>query len=890
LSKLNKHNPLSKAVKLALLTGASLTAVSSSVVFAEEDSAEENKITITGSRIKRTDVEGAIPITVMTAEDMAKAGRFSVADALRNSTANQFGSFNERSGSSAQSQATISLLGAGADRTLVLLDGKRMSGSPSLGGTAVNLNQIPMAMVERIEIQKGSGSAVYGSDAIAGVVNIILKDDYEGLNISGQIGRPNKEGGDTNQFSITSGISSDKGNITFALEHSKSGAIFDGDRDYTAAWARDLNGDGVIQAYSETDGNSLFGATIVAPDFAYTLAADNCADLTANVDGFLGEVAADDDWGPGSTYCMFSYANVSANKASQSRNSLLVNADYQINDNLELFSRAMVMHNQSFGRYAPPAAWWNGMPRDSVLIPQQLRDDYPDAETFRGLYRWTTIGTRDNNIDDYSQDYIVGLNGTAEGDSSVEWEAYMHYNLTDNKSIGEFYQSIGGLTYNLENDIALDSAEGIANLRATTLNNDRNEFMQYFAGVGFEAGELSGGAFNHYLGAEYIEITYQSEVDAQSEAGLVGGSAGNSSGAERDITAVFYEAAMPFTDDLLVSVAVRYDDYSDFGSELSPQVSVEYRPTDELLLRASWGEGFRAPTLSELTQADAFSAQDATDYVLCANGTTPVAADECPSRQIDTTVQSNPDLGAETSTSMNIGVVYNLTDNMSLTFDYFNLEVENVIQEILVQDLIYAELVLGETFDPASNYTGYRRAGGPGTRIIEAFTGTVNGPGFEVEGVNLNFTGTVESSVGSFGWNWENSYFLDYSQESFFRGPIQDVSGWTNQPEYRTQLTMTWALDDHSVALNTDFISSTSSNEAPEVSGGAATGKLVSSGNLDSFMTHNLSYTYNSGDWGTYTLGVRNLTDEEPVLDGQENTQEIIMICILQDILDVPYT
>jgi iron complex outermembrane receptor protein len=861
------NSKLAKSIRLAMAFGAASTAMVASNASAQEATADDSveKIEVTGSRIKRTDMEGASPVTILTAADMAAAGRFTVADALRNSTANQFGSFNERSGSGAQSQATISLLGAGSNRTLVLLDGKRLPGSPSLGGTAVNLNQIPMSIVERIEINKDGGSAVYGSDAIAGVVNIVLKQDYEGFNVTGEIGRPSKEGADSTQFSFTGGISNDKGNVTFAFEHSQSDPIFDGDRDYTSAFATDLNGDGVIQAYTETDGNSLFGATIVAPDFSTTLAAADCDDRAANIPGFLGEVAADDDWGAaGATYCMFSYANVSANKASSKRNSLFVNANYEIAEDVEVFSRMMAMHNQSFGRYAPPAAWWRQIDRDNAVIPQEMRDLFPDAATFDGTFRWTGIGNRDNNVDDFTQDYILGLRGTF-GDTA-EWEVYAHYNLADNKSVGSFYLNNAAVVYNQERGIPFDSEEGINNLKTTTLNNDRNRFMQYYAGVGFEAGELSGGAIGHYFGAEVYDIVYSSEVDASSEAGLVGGSAGNSSGASRDVSSVFYESVMPVTDELEVNFAIRYDDYSDFGSEVSPKISLSYRPMDSLLVRASWGEGFRAPTLSELTQADSFSAEDSTDYVLCE--ATGISGADCPTRQIDTTVQSNSELGPETSEFLNIGVVYNITDDVSITVDYFDLEVDDVIQYVSVDDLILNEYVLNDQaiFD-TTQYVNYTRASAGG-RIIEAFTGTVNGPGFHIEGLDINLNASVETEVGEFGINWENSYFLAYEQEAFYNGPVQDVSGWGLQPDLRSQMTLSWSMGDHAVSWNIDYIASTYENEAPEFdSTGEATGLLTPSGSLDSFVTHNVSYSYDGGDYGQYTLGVRNLTEEEPVLD-----------------------
>lgn len=860
------NTKLSKAIRLAAMFGAaSATAFSANVVAQEAEAAEEvEKITVTGSRIKRTDVEAASPVTFITMEDMKDAGRYSVADALRSSTANQFGSFSEASGSGAQSQATVSLLGAGSQRTLVLMDGKRIPGSPSLGGTSVNLNQIPMSIVERIEINRDGGSAVYGSDAIAGVINIITKKDYEGANISAEFGRPSAEGADTSAFSFTAGVASDKGSITFALEHQKSEEIFDADRSYTQAQTIDRNGDGIIQAYSETIGTSWYGATVVAPDFAYMQASPLCDQYQAEVPGFLGTVAADDDWSAGSTYCMYQYANVSANKASVNRTSAFVNATYDINENTELFSRFIFAHNESFGRYAPPAAQWRDMPRDNVHIPQEMKDDYPDAESFLGLFRWFGIGNRDNNIDDYTTDILMGVNGTV--DDSFDYEVYAHYSLADNKSVGEFYQSISGLAYNQANGIDLGSEEGQNNLKATTLDNNQLEFMQYNANATFEFGELAGGTVGHAFGVEYMDIDFVATVDAQSEAGLVGGSAGNSSGKDRQVFSAFYETILPVSDDLEVNFAVRYDDYSDFGGQVSPKLSAKYNVSEDLSLRASIGNGFRAPTLQELSAADAFSAESATDYVQCkAAGT---AAIDCPSKQYDTTVQANKNLEAEESTFANVGVVYNITDDMSVTADLFNLEVTNVIEYISVQDLIFAELVNN---DPAvqdpNSFTRYTRQNG---LITEAFTSDTNAGSFDITGLNIDFQGQMDLMGGELGYNLQTSYFIDYSTTVFYNGPLQNTAGWGGAPELRSQLTLNYSTGNHTVAWNTDYTDSTYEISNPEFIDGEATGFLVPDGSMDAFVLHGLSYTYDAEKYGRWTLGARNLLDEGPVLDSQD--------------------
>jgi iron complex outermembrane receptor protein len=304
---------------------------------------------------------------------------------------------------------------------LVLIDGRRMAGSPSLGGSSANLSSIPMAAVERIEILKDGASAIYGSDAIAGVINVILKKDYEGVSFDIQIGRPSAEGADTKQFSIATGVSSDKGNITFVYDHQEQGAIFDRDRDYTSASWEDLDGDGLISIYDETVGVSYYGATLYVPSTVGTSgvthleATANCDDLAANVDGFVGVLdqgtqLVGSGIGAG-TVCGFAFANVSANMASTKRDSVMTSATYEITDNIEFFARAMLSRNDSFGRYAPPAASWSAVPANSEF------NDY-DEDLF-GYFRWYQIGNRDGLVTDYQQDYMAGFTGVLGDD--VEW-------------------------------------------------------------------------------------------------------------------------------------------------------------------------------------------------------------------------------------------------------------------------------------------------------------------------------------------------------------------------------------------------------------------------------------------------------------------------------------
>ncbi|GGI75464.1 TonB-dependent receptor [Shewanella gelidii] len=863
---MHKNSFLANSVRFALIGGAAATAFTMPAVYAAEEGDKVERIEVTGSRIKRSDLEGASPVATISTEDMKVEGNFTVADALRNSNLNSFGSFSERSGSSAQSQATINLRGAGSERTLVLIDGKRFPGSPTLGGASANLNAIPMAAVERIEILTDGASSVYGSDAIAGVVNIIMKKDYQGLEFNVGGGNRERDGGLTSkEFSVTAGYQMDKGNITFAFDHQDRKGISDGDRDFTKAKMTDFNGDGIIQAYTETDGWSIYGATVAAPDFSTAAASPLCEDLIAEYgSNTFARVRADDDWSAGSEYCMFAYANVSYNKASVDRNTVYVDANYEVADDVEWFGRVMFTQNESFGRYAPPAAPWRGMGADNV------HNEFGEETT--GYFRWVGIGNRDGFVTDYNQDYLTGLKGTISSWNDAEWEVYYHYNKADNKSVGKYYLSYTGLAYNQANDIDLGSEEGIANMKATTLTEDSSEFHQYFAGLGFEAGEINDTAIGHYVGMEYFEQDYASVYDAASEAGNVGGSAGNSAGGSREVTAFFYETILPVHDDVELNLAVRYDDYSDFGDELSPKASVRWQAMDNVVVRASYSEAFRAPSLDQLYAAETFSAETGTDKPFCESNGIDLA--DCESRQIDTYITANDELGPETSEYINFGVAWDIVDDISVKVDYFNLTVDNVITQLsntkVIDGIDSGSIATSDTFYVNRAPNG---ANGELGRALSVGTGYRNDASFEIEGIDLALNGNFETEVGEFGVAWSNSFVLSYKQDiaetdSAGNSILTDTAGWAGQPEWKSNLTTSYTNGDHRFSWNINYTDSTAEERDTDFN---PTGKL------DSWTIHNISYTYDSGDYGVILLGVNNLTDEDPVLtsSGQFNDADL---------------
>jgi iron complex outermembrane receptor protein len=447
-----KPNPMRDSVRYAIgLTTGALMLSGGYVQAQETDETAQpvEEVLVTGSRIKRTTNTQSQEIITINAEDMEIQGDISVADALRSSTLNSLGSFRESSGSSAQSNATINLRGAGSSRTLVLINGRRVAGSPSLGGGGtVNLNLIPFSAVDRVEIIPDGASAVYGSDAVAGVVNVVLKKGYDGVKISGRMGDRDRDDGTEESISFLAGASNDRGSVTFGIEYDHKDPIFDKDRSFTAARWGDYDGDGVILGGVESVGVSVYGYTLINPTYDPTLPFSRDDERTwlahpgANCtedNGFAGVMSADYQFGAADIgfYCGYAYALVSANRAGLDRLNSWVSAEYKLTDSIDGYIDVIMSDNESFGRYAPPAA-------PGPTIPGDPRNSV--GATY-GYFRWTDVGTRDNVVNDTFKDINIGLRG--ELASNLNWDLNYTYSDYRSSSVGMYYLSYSGLAYNI---------------------------------------------------------------------------------------------------------------------------------------------------------------------------------------------------------------------------------------------------------------------------------------------------------------------------------------------------------------------------------------------------------------------------------------------------------
>lgn len=837
MSNINKYNPLVKAIRTALFASVAVSLAVSTNAFAaeEEEEEEENTVTVTGSRIKRTDTEGALPITVIDRDMIELSGESNASDFLRSLTFNSSGSGRPQSGSSAQGVSTISLRGIGASRTLVLVDGRRLPKSPSTGSSQ-DLNTIPMGAIERIEILSDGASAVYGSDAMGGVVNIITRQDFQGAEImlgSSSVSIP-ADGGDREQGSIVFGAASETSSLMGGVSWNKRDIIF----------ARDF--------YYNQGGASVYGnsyTTLDADGF------DNF-DWLSIPDG-AGGTACDF---PGTAFftlgarCAFDFTEVSADEAATGNTSLWLKASHTFNDDWEVWANASIAMNSSFGRYAPvpdSSYFSTRLSANSPNNPTNPNGNVWDGTSTVGTevnwwHRFDALGNRDTEVDNQLTDLTTGITGTV-ADFDLDFGIRITKNITN--EIGRNYllrsaaaASIDNGDYDLRNPYATDAAV-LNGMKVTTSRISKYNQNEVFGSAAFDMFEMDSGTAQAVVGFEYREEDYNDQFDSLSEAGQVGGSAGNSAGGTRDVTSTYFEMLLPVIEDVELSIAGRKDDYNDYGSDFSPKVSVRWAVSDELTVRASIGEGFRAPTLDILTQLDSESADSVRDPQSCINQG---QVSTC-SLQINGTRTANPDLGAEQSEQFSAGLAWQPLDWVNMTVDYYDIEITERIRFFDAQTLIN----LTNAGDPIPAGLGVLRTSTGSIRsIVQGFG---NDGEVEVSGVDLNVVINYDLFGGNVSHNVQLSHILSTSVDGG-RDLVKDPGA----PEQRAGIATSYSYGDFSIAYNLNMIGDQYDDVNSNDSGG-----VDRTGHVPTWITHDIQLNYFAPWDGRITVGVRNAGEKK---------------------------
>ncbi|EGM78943.1 outer membrane cobalamin receptor protein [Rheinheimera sp. A13L] len=847
------NNKLSKAVRLAVAFGAASVAFSSVAQEAasEEEAKDVERIEVTGSRIKRTDLEGSLPITTIDRAAIDMSGQLSVTDLLRNTTFNSFGSNRTTSGNAAQGTSEINLRGLGANRTLILIDGKRVPKSP-LTGSSQDLNQLPLAAVERIEVLQDGASAVYGSDAIGGVINIITRKDYDGAEIKVGTSRVSipSEGGDREEGSFLIGSANDKTNLMAGFSWNNRDIIFE----RAFPWVASQRG---LSPY----GNNWADLTSTGRVPSATAAKS----ISAGCD-FELYYTATNPW-IGGDMCSYDFLKTNANDSSTGNQSLFLRGTHEFTDNWKVYGNANVAKTKSFGRYAaslndPGSILTANSPNNPTNPNSPLYDASIGgaARSVAVFHRFAALGTRDTQVDNYSNDVMVGFEGNVNDidiDVGVRKAKTKAYNI----GTGYLLRSAANIAmesgaYMLNDPFGERFTDPAAQAAHRALLNSMNvtisrisQFDQEeaFASAAFDVMELEAGAVQTVVGAEYRKEQYKDKYDALSEAGVVGGSAGSSAGGGRDVKSAYFETLVPVAEQFELNFAGRYEKYSDYGNDFAPKVSARYEPLEGLVLRGSVGKGFNAPSLDILTQQPSPGNPTVQDFVLCDRNNTPVTA--CPSGQIRTTDIANPELKSEQSDQMSFGIAYQPTDWLNFAVDYYNIEIEDSIRYIGLQTLINRERAgdsipagLGVVRDPVTG------------AIMESTTGSANDGTEETSGIDVNIATNFDfGNFGKLKSTFQASHVFDYSLDGG-RNLVKDPGS----PQRRISLNHAWSISDFDVSFTTNVIGSQFNNVT------TANNVTSRTGHIASWTTHDLQVVYHTGWNADITVGAQNLFEKFP--------------------------
>ena len=788
-----RKNLVNRAVMISL-AAASVTSIQA---FAEEGVEEVERIAVTGSRINRTDIESASPVTVISSDFITKSGFTSVQEILSMQPAAAGMSLGSTSNNGSGGSATVNLRGMGVQRTLVLLNGRRMVASGTGADSSVDLNTIPVSMIQTIEILKDGASAVYGSDAIAGVVNIITKKDFQGTEITADGSITDKGDGESGGFSILHGREFAGGNLVVGAQYSNRGEIIQSDRDFVPAGES-----------SFVPGGSLGG---MVPD------------------GEGGFVPREES---------YDYTDDSYAQTPNELFSLFTNFNSEIADDTELSVDFMYTRRESNQQMAPQPA---SIDLDTSLLDDNYTDQFKDEngvlpEELEYRRRMTDAGPRIYGQETDTYRASIGLTGYLSNDS--QWDMSATYGRNDSKD------SVGNSIHagNMEKSIYKHQDDWFSGdpMSSDFLASEGIMYTEQNEG-GNEQFILAAG----YSGVNEHDIGYAVGVESRFESGYYTPDlitqAGESTAAQQDPTegnysvqSIYGEISVPVTDSFTVEAATRYDNYSTFGGAATWKLGATYSVTDGLMFRAVAATGFRAPSVSELYGGNSGSF----DYL-----TDPWGNEQ--DSQILVNYTSDADLKPEESESFTAGVVWEITDGLSTTMDYWQFDITNAISRVNVQnemnkcfsdDLVACEAI-GIT---------------PGGDLSEMTSTLTNIGQQNTSGIDWN----VSYTTGMFKVMFDTTYLLEFEEDGIsYEGTIGGNMGGYSQ--LKSNLTLSADLSEDLNLLYT-------ANYIQGMEGDGYT--------TDDVIYHNVSAAYHINDAWQITGGIKNLFDTEPeeVPDGND--------------------
>lgn len=809
---------------------------------------------VTGSNIKRTDKEGTSPVSVVTAQDIKNTGATTVSDLMKyipsmGTDGNQ--DFGSGSGF-AKGAATASLRGLGSSSTLILLNGRRVTpapyADPNDGNSVIyDLNSIPVSAIERIEVLQDGASAVYGSDAIAGVINFILKTNYEGAEISAR-GGANDDG---NFRKKGANAIWGKGNLdTDGYSFMITGDINQRDRtkrrdatDIEYKQLQDLNGrfrsnySSTVSKYAtyfrETrPGSNSFGVTqATAPN---NMRFDTSCPTSQQLVGStaLGLL-------PTSVYLGRTFCNYDADQFLEAQGwgrdiNVISHGEIKLGGT-GVVGFADVAYSRSDRKYtgAPitiSTTSVTNFTNSGVTTPYQTilpigHPDNPFTDARASVqYRFENLRGGSRSVNEGVR-AVAGFRGSNFG---WDWETAGLWNRAerDDTTYGRLYLPV--LRTLMTQNRSLASLAADPNLGHDVVANNKSQISQWDAKATTEFGQLPGGKIGVAIGGELRRETINLNPDPLVASGQIYGLANTILDSGRTVKSAFVEFRTPVLKNLEFDFAGRVDKYPSIKTNFVPKVGGKWTISDTFAVRGTYAEGFRAPSLSQVVAGGAqYFLSGVWDPKRCGpDHNTPLpgggTTQDC-SRSIAGTGGFNPDLKPEESKSYNIGLIFSPTSYFDMTLDFFHIKRTNEIilgssDQALKDEDRFPQNVSRDT-NTASLLVDASGRPIPGTgSLLMVATPWRNQGKTELGGVDIE--GRLRNKLGEWGslsTTLRSTYVQTYKIQQNDGDAMHNVAGtapglsdWalssgTVMPRWKSTLSSTWTRGDHAVNAGINY-------------------------------------------------------------------------------------
>lgn len=863
-----------------------------------------DEVVVTGSHIKRSGYSGKSPIQIFDREKMSAIGAQNLIDVANNLTVNSGSRFTNETGSlTGTSQFNIRGLGTGS--TLTLINGRRggiATVADGFGNQFFDINQLPLAMIKRIDFQTDGASATYGSQAVAGVANIITRKGFEGLEISG---RYQDTSNSAFEINLASGLKTDRATLNLYATIYNQTQNFRTDFDWLV---ERIHGDGDLsksRLISSTGSPGTYRMAITNPDGTIDRFGSSFTDPDCEAAGGIMK----------SGTCRHSFADQVSVIPEETRYQAFSEFEYDIADDVTFFTEVSFSHNE-VARVSASPLFRNGLVSNlNIFVPGDhpfnffVANNDDNGLIYIGPENWDPnihtavdlacqcrpFGDETNrnspsglpNQNNYTYDYYRGALG-------LEWDINDNWNLSTSYvyalSTRNFLSDIGS------NAAALNKAvlEGRFNVFGTSKANPtlvspkdgvsvaandqavfdevihkarnftRTEQQVAEAVISGSVAELAAGPVGVAVGAQYRHEEYFFEPDSLSSKGLANNRDGSSSQeGVSNVYAVFSETVIPITDSLEIQAAIRREDYGGtVGATTDPKLAARWEATDNIAIRASFGTAFQAP--SALQTGESFGVAFLDDPISLVNGDL-VCTDTGVTNNVSIRTAGSDSLSPTSANSVNLGVIVQPMDGMSISVDFWNFNYSDLIaQDANAQTLVSDEcggVAPGGTPNFDSRVT--RTAEGNVRQVQLSF---INTGSVITNGLDINFNyGLDTGETGHFTFGAEASYVNKFDVETIDGAEIIHGAGNFNNrnafkamPKWRANVRMGWLLGDHSANIALRHISSYNNDQTSS----------DLDDRVDSYTAVDLRYSflyeYANGSATQISIGANNVFNTDP--------------------------